>query len=65
MSELMFPAFLANARDDGSFHPMNDVRTIVELFDHLNDGRDLLLGNVRLEYDYQRFTPRMECAIRV
>ena len=61
----MFPAFFADARDHGSFHPMNDVRTIVEFLDHLDDGRDLLLGNVRLEYDDQRFTARMECAIKV
>src|SRR5262249_61873918 len=57
MTELMLPAFLADARDDGSFHPVDDMRTIVELLDHLHDGRDLLIGNVRLEYDYQRLAP--------
>jgi hypothetical protein len=65
MPELMLPAFFADARDDGSLHPMNDVRTIVELLDHLDYGRDLLLGNVRFEYDYQSFTPRMECVRKV
>ena len=65
MPELMLSAFLADSGDDGSFHSMNDVRTIVELLDHLDNGCDLLVGNVRLEYDYQRFTPRMECVIKV
>jgi hypothetical protein len=61
----MLPPFFADARDDGSFHPANDMRAIVELLDHLDDGRDLLVGNVRLEYDYQSFTPRMEWVRKV
>jgi len=65
MPELMLSAFFADARHDGSFHPVNDVRTIVELLDHPDYGRDLLVGNVRLEYDYQSFTPWMECFRKV
>jgi hypothetical protein len=65
MPELMLPTFFADARDDGPFHPVNDVRTIIEFLDHLDYGRDLLVGNVRLEYDYQSFTPRMEWVRKV
>jgi hypothetical protein len=65
MPELMFPPFFADARDDGSFDAVDDVRTIVKLLDHPDYGRDLLVGDVRLEYDYQSLTPRMECDLKV
>ncbi|MGB6091797.1 MAG: hypothetical protein WBG26_20045, partial [Candidatus Binataceae bacterium] len=66
-------ALLADAGDDGALDAADDMRTVVEFFDHLYDSPDLFFSDLRFEYDDQmilrlataRMMKPMECAAEV